>query len=136
MRKQFIFSVVFIFLLSATGLQAQKHDRKLQIDTDTIVSTDTVEYELIVIDPGFESFLATQKPASFFSQDYYETWNYRYVTEWNLRHSDPMVYGDLYETRIDYDPHTDYGLELNYRLYYYFRFFEEKNQVHLVPGRQ
>lgn len=63
---------------------------------------DSVEYELIVLDPKFESWLATQPPATFYSQQYYETWNQQYVTEWNHRHNNPLRYGSFYETYIDY----------------------------------
>ena len=94
---------------------------------------DSVEYELIVLDPRFEAWLASQPPANFYSQQYYETWNQQYVTEWNHRHNNPLRYGSFYETYIDYDPHIDYGLELNYRLYYYFRFIEDEYGIVLVP---
>ena len=94
---------------------------------------DSVEYELIVLDPKFEAWLATQPPANFYSQQYYETWNQQYVTEWNHRHNNPLRYGSFYETHIDYDPHIDYGLELNYRLYSYFRFIEDEYGIVLIP---
>ena len=94
---------------------------------------DSVEYELIVLDPKFESWLVTQPPANFYTQQYYETWNQQYVTEWNHRHNNPLRYGSFYETYIDYDPHIDYGLELNYRLYSYFRFIEDEYGIVLVP---
>ena len=96
---------------------------------------DSVEYELIVLDPGYETFLATQKPMEFYAQSYYEQWNHRYVIEWNYRHMQPLRYGDIYETYIDYQPSVDYGLKLNYRLYYYFRFFEKENGVDLLPEK-
>lgn len=98
-------------------------------------SSDSVEYELIVLDPGFETFLVTQPPKEFYSLEYYKRWNNRYVTEWNFRHAQPLTYGDMYQTYIDYRPDIDYGLELNYRLYYYFRFFERENGVDLLPEK-
>lgn len=97
--------------------------------------SDSVEYELIVMDPGYESFLLTQPHMEYHSQNYYEMWNSRYVMEWNYRHGQPLVYGDIYETYIDYHDDIDYGLELNYRLYYYFRFFEQENGVDLLPEK-
>jgi hypothetical protein len=39
---------------------------------------------------------------------------------------------DLYDNYIDYKPNTDYGIDINYRLYYYFRYFEEKNHIKLL----
>ncbi len=97
--------------------------------------SDSVEYELIVLDPGYESFLVGQLPMEYYSQQHYEMWNYRYVTEWNQRYLQATVYGDLYESYIDYRTDINYGLELNYRLYYYFRFFEKENGLDLLPGK-
>lgn len=97
--------------------------------------SDSVEYELIVLDPGYESFLIMQPPSEYYSQQYYEMWNYRYVLEWNLRYMNGLRYGDLYQVYIDYDQNINYGLELNYRLYYYFRFFEKENRVDLLPEK-
>src|SRR5690606_41757469 len=64
---------------------------------------------------GFDSFLMMQPSAEFHSQGYYESWNRQYVLEWNNRHRNPFRYGDFYQTEIHYDPHEDYGLELNYQ---------------------
>jgi hypothetical protein len=105
---------------------------QLVAKNDTTSSKDSTEYELIVLDPKFDSWLATQPPANYYSQQYYENWNQRYVTEWNYRHDNPIRYGNFFETRIDYDPNTDYGLELNYKLYYYFRFIEDEYGIVLV----
>ncbi len=129
--KQIVLLSVLIFL--SPLLAAQQDTLRFE---ENVNPEDSVEYELIVMDPGYEAFLATQKPMEFYSQHYYESWNHRYVMEWNSRHSQPLAYGGMYETYIDYSPHIDYGLELNYKLYYYFRFFEMKNGVNLLPERQ
>ena len=131
MMKQRILTAIFICL--TPFLAAQQDTLRFE---GNVGSNDSVEYELIVMDPGYESFMATQKPMEFYSQSYYENWNQRYVLEWNYRYSQSLRYGGIYETYIDYSPHIDYGLELNYKLYYYFRFFEKKYGVKLLPERQ
>lgn len=40
---------------------------------------------------------------------------------------------DLYLMRIDYDPQTDYGYEVNYLLYNYFLFFQRQYDQQLGP---
>jgi hypothetical protein len=124
------------FAVSAckTTKKTETSDQKVQLvaKNDTTSSKDSTEYELIVLDPKFDSWLATQPPANYYSQQYYENWNQRYVTEWNYRHDNPIRYGNFFETRIDYDPNTDYVLELNYKLYYYFRFIEDEYGIVLV----
>jgi hypothetical protein len=44
----------------------------------------------------------------------------------------PFKFGDFYESHIDYDALTDYGLDLNYKLYNYFRFVEDEYGINLI----
>ena len=92
------------------------------------IANDSLEYEIIIIDPGFDTYLATiAKPANFYSQSYYEVKNRFYVTEWNIRAKNPFRYNSsIYENEINYEFDTDYGLEVNYKLYNYFKFVEYK----------
>lgn len=90
---------------------------------------DSTEYELIIIDAGFQSwFERNRKPEWYYSNDYLASWNYRYAVSWNARVRDPMMNQDRadnpFEMEIDYRPGIDYGIDLNYKLYYYFRYIE------------
>jgi len=95
---------------------------------DTIrIANDSLEYELIIIEPGFESWLATAKPRNYYSLTFLENKNYFFVTEYNRRVLDVHRYNpNLYEMRIDYDPNIHYGLEVNYLLYNYFIYFQNR----------
>jgi len=95
---------------------------------DTIrIANDSLEYELIIIEPGFDSWLATAKPRSYYSLTFLENKNYFFVTEYNRRVLDVHRYNpNLYEMRIDYDPNIHYGLEVNYLLYNYFIYFQNR----------
>ena len=126
--------VHFVFILALSVIQVNAQSDTLKFEAE-YPDADSVEYELIVLDPGYDSYLIMQPPMQYYSQQYYERWNWRYVTEWNARHMQALRYGDLYETYIDYRPEIDYGLELNYKLYYYFRFFEKENKVDLLPEK-
>lgn len=112
---------------SVTG---QENKDKINVEADS-VHTDSVEYDLIVTELGYETYLIGQPPMNFYSESYYKNWNQRYVIEWNNRYrSGPDRH--LYESEIMYDHRTEYGIELEYRLYYFFRFFEQKYNVKLV----
>ena len=124
--------IILILVAISLPLHAQSDTLSFAPAED---ESDSLEYELIVMDPGYETFLVSQLPMEYHTQQYYETWNQRYVREWNYRHDHPFEYGDNYETYIDYQPDIDYGLELNYRLYYYFRFYEKENGVDLLPEK-
>ena len=97
---------------------------------DTAVEEET-EYVLMVIEPGYEAYLVSQLPMEYYPESYYKTWNQQYATEWNIRYlTGPRR--ELFRNEINYDPMTDYGLELEYHLYYFFRFFEDKYGITLV----
>lgn len=97
------------------------------IEADTVrIANDELEYEIIIIDPGFSTWLlSTARPEGYYSQEFMETRNQIMVTEWNNRVLQPQRYDpSLYEMRIDYDPNIDYGYEVNYKLYNYFIYFQ------------
>ena len=86
------------------------------------------EYDIIVFDPQYDVFLKTRAfPKEYYSENYYKNRNQFLVTEWNLRHNQPMRYNpDLYEVSINYNPTIDYGLEFEYKLFNFFMFIEWK----------
>ena len=104
--------------------------------SDTVsIANDDLEYEIIIIEPGFNYWLASQaRPDGFYSQQYLENKNYQYVIEWNQRVNQPSRYNSsLYELQIDYQLNIDYGYEVNYKLYNYFIFFQKTYNQRLGP---
>ena len=98
------------------------------------IANKDLEYEVIIIDPGFNYWLNSQaKPRNFYSQSYLEGRNRIYVAEWNNRVVQPNRYNpNLYEMSINYSPSTDYGYEVNYLLYNYLVYFQIKNKQQLA----
>lgn len=99
------------------------------VENDTVsISSDESDYEIIIIEPGFNAWLQSRaRPEGFHSQQWLESRNTILVQAWNQRNLQPMVYDpNLYQLRIDYDTHTDYGYEVNYKLYNYFLYFQLK----------
>ncbi len=135
MKKIYI-SVFFALLLIISCIsnkKVSKTESKPHIESiEKETSSDSTEYELIIMDPRYDVFLATQPPKEFYSNSYYQTWNIQYVVEWNIRHSNPLQYGDFYETQIDYSPNIDYGIDLNYKLYNYFLFIDKEYGIKLI----
>lgn len=94
---------------------------------DTVrIANDSLAYEILIIEPGFNSWLvSTAKPEGFYSQEYMENRNINYVMEWNQRVMQPQRYdSNLYELQIDYQSNINYGYEVNYKLYNYFIYFQ------------
>ena len=101
--------------------------------SDTIrIANDSLEYEVIIIDSGFNSWLyGNAKPRGFYSESYLENRNQIYVTEWNNRVMQPQRYNNLYEMQINYDRNIHYGYEVNYLIYNYMIYFQITNKQQL-----
>ena len=113
-----------------TKLKPKKSKQAQNYDTIKIAN-DSIGYEIIILEIGFNSWLATQKPRGYYSQNYLENKNQLLVTEYNIRVNQPSRYQQLYPFRIDYNSRIDYGYEVNYLLYHYFLFFQRKYNQNL-----
>ena len=52
---------------------------------ELLENTDSTEYELWVLDTGFETWFVIHLRKDYHSYHYYKMWNLRYVTDWNSR---------------------------------------------------
>lgn len=95
---------------------------------DTIrIANDSLEYEIIIIEPGFNTWLLTQPPRGYYEQFWLENRNIIRVNEYNRRVANTSVYDpQVYIQPIEYRSTLDYGYEVNYLLYNWFEFFEER----------
>jgi len=129
--KNIIPFIIVLFLIAScksyNSGQIIDNEENALVKSDTVsISSDDSDYEIIIIEPGFNAWLLSRaQPRGFHSQQWLESRNELLVQSWNQRNLQPMVYDpNLYELRIDYDPHTDYGYEINYKLYNYFLYFQ------------
>lgn len=132
--KHLLFILVAFFALVACSSYSSFNQPEIVNDNTSELATnelaDSTEYELLILDIGFENWFVTRNmPATARTNSYYKNWNHRYVTEWNIKHSQGHPY---FENHIYYDPFEDYGFDINYKLYHYFQFVEEKTGVILV----
>ncbi len=99
------------------------------------ISDDETEYEIIIIEPGFYTWLKSiARPEGYYSQSFLENRNAIMVVTWNQRVLLPQRWNpNLYEMQINYDPSIDYGYEVNYKLYNYFIYFQRKYNQRLGP---
>ncbi|MCQ0112736.1 DUF6146 family protein [Zhouia amylolytica] len=143
---KYIVSILFLFMLiwgcssSKEALNISEEEKSAfntkESPQDTVkIANDSLEYEIIIIDPGFYTWLnSIAKPRGFYSQNYLENRNQIYVINWNQRVMQPMRYSpNLYEMQIDYRSDIDYGYEVNYQLYNYFIYFQRKYNQRLGP---
>jgi hypothetical protein len=130
MKNLILISLISLFIFSCTSNKSLVLDHKKEETgklSDTVrIANDELKYEVIIFEPGFNSWLNSQaKPRGFYSENYLEGRNRIYVSEWNRRVMQPQQYkSDLYDMQINYDSSIHYGYEVNYLIYNYFIFFQ------------
>lgn len=138
-----VFVVIGFVLVSSCGstketVTVSDEEKELfdQQKGDTVaITNDETEYEIIIIEPGFNIWLQSiARPEGYYSQSYLENRNQLYVINWNQRVVQPQNFQpSLYWLQIDYNPNIDYGYEVNYKLYNYFIYFQRKYNQRLGP---
>jgi hypothetical protein len=131
MKNTIYLILVLAFLISCTNKNNAIYSgvrADTSVANDTIrIANDSLEYEIIIVEPGFNAWIVSQPPRGYYSQAAMEISNHFKVTAYNLRHMAPSRYdANLYPFPIDYSRNTDYGYEVNYILFNYFRFFEKQ----------
>ena len=139
MKNLALISIILLIIFSCgTNKKMVQADPNPPQVGDTIkISSDDTEYDIIIIEPGFNAWLrSTARPEGYYSQTFLENKNIFYVQSWNNRVLQPQVYNpNLYEMQINYQQGIDYGYEVNYKLYNYFIFFQNKYKQNLLGGR-
>ena len=131
----FILSVV-LYSCAVSSTNNAINTRSEVKEEPVVIANDTLEYEIIIFDIGFNTWLnSIAQPIGYYSQQYMENLNKIYVTTWNNRvlnssQFDPQIYNNI----INYEFGTDYGLEVNYKLFNYFLFAQQKYKMRLDNG--
>lgn len=136
--RTLIYVVVFLLIIMGCNSSKTVADTTATAKvSDTVkIANDSLEYEVIIIDPGFSSWLVGRaRPRGFYSESFLEIKNQFYVAEWNRRVSQPLSFDpNLYMMPIDYQPNIHYGYEVNYLIYNYFVYFQNRYNQRLGGG--
>lgn len=126
----FIFALIFgcTTAKTSTGNTFSKEEKPVLGDTVRIANDD-LEYEVIIFDPGFNTWFASYaKPRNFYSQEYMKARNQIWVIGWNIQ---ARQGNQMFEMQIDYENNIDYGYEVNYMLFNYLTYFQLSNNIRL-----
>ncbi|WP_047788591.1 DUF6146 family protein [Tenacibaculum mesophilum] len=131
--QRILFLSIIGIMIWACSSSPIKNTSNTPKEEPVVIANDSLEYEIIIIDPGFTTYLnSIAKPEGFYSQQYLENKNRLYVNTWNYRARNPLQFNsNIYENVIDYSPHVDYGYEVNYKLFNYFEFAQRKYRMNL-----
>ncbi len=128
---------ILILLAAIIGCSSSKDvvvkDTHSQVSDTIRIANDELQYQVIIIEPGFKGWLASSgRPRGYYSESFLESRNQIYVQEWNSRVMQPSRYpSGLYEMTINYDRNIHYGYEVNYLIYNYFIYFQLRHKQQL-----
>ncbi len=129
MRSFVLIAIIGLMIYGCGGYinTANQDATNVSEKSDTLrITNDSLEYEIIIIEPGFNNWLVTQFPEEYYAQSFLENRNQFFVSEYNRRVLNSTQYNaDLYMQQINYEWNLDYGKEVNYLLYNYFIYFEK-----------
>lgn len=125
--KNLILIPALLFVILACSGQKEATKTNVQLKP----GQDSSEYEILIIEPGFDNWYLTNfSQAKDRSNDYYREQNRNAVISWN----NDFLSGrrsNVISTRIDYQPESDYGIDVNRKMYWYFRYIEETYGIQL-----
>jgi hypothetical protein len=119
---------MFIMMLAWSCSSSQKAGSS---DKSTSIAIDSTEYEITIIDNEFDLwYQMNYSPAKDYSNEYYRGKNQIGVSNWN-NYFNRGRYHRVIENYLYYDNSVDYGIEVNRKLYWYFKFVEENYRLRL-----
>ena len=123
--KTYLLPFTFALMVAACSSQ-----RPLPLASAPVIAPDdSTEYEFIVFDQGFETwYLLQNSPPLDHGIGYYKNWNRQYVNEWNYRSGTSRFFG----SPINYDPIENYPIEIEHKLYYYFKYVEQELNIPIL----
>lgn len=122
-------SILFIALF-AIGCSTQK--QATTDETTSKVISDSSGYDVLIVDPEFDRWYSMRfSQAMDRSDQYYSSMNDLAARNWNDYYHRGR-YSRIIDTYLNYNPATEYGIEVNRKLYWYFKFIEERYRIRLL----
>jgi len=119
---------MFFLLLAWSCSPSQKTSSS---DRHSIIKSDSTEYEITIIDPDFDTwYLMNFSQSNDYSNQFYRSKNQMAVINWN-DYFNRNRYHRVIDNYIFYESSVDYGIEVNRKLYWYFKYTENKFRIRL-----
>jgi hypothetical protein len=125
-----ILIILVVFYWTCKPIETNNNFENLVKTNDTLrIANDSLEYEIIIIEPGFNGWLASRsQQRGFYGQSFLEARNRVWVQTYNYR---VFQNPNLYQNTIDYQQNINYGYEVNFLLYHYLVYFQQRYNQNL-----
>jgi hypothetical protein len=128
MKPYFIIAALAIIIASCSTQQKTSGTAGIK----EVKEGDSTEYGIVILDPGFDYWYQTHfSTAMDRDNEIYRMYNRTGVMNWN-DYFTRGKYRNIIENQLNYDYSIDYGIEVNRKLYWYFKFLEEKYKIRLL----
>lgn len=119
-------SLVFLFLSCS---QSREISKSSEIHLQE--NQDSTEYEITIIDNRFDTwYILNYSKAKDHTNEYYWNKNTIAAANWDDYFRNGK-YLNVVDSFIDYKPNIDYGIEVNRKLFWYFKFVQEYYDIPL-----
>lgn len=126
MKKLIIPTLILLIAWSCSISQKAASSAK-----NSAIVIDTTQYDITIIDPGFDQwYFFRYSQAKDLSNEIYKSKNLFAVSNWNNYYLRGR-YASVINNHLFYDNTTDYGIEVNRKLYWYFVYIEETYRIPL-----
>jgi hypothetical protein len=127
MKRLYFISLIALLIWACSPVKnASKSTASISPDAQ-----DSTEYDLIISDIHFDQwYLLNYNEAKDRTDEYYHSKNLVAVYNWNDYYH-RGEYLEVIDSWINYQPQIDYGIDLNRKLYWYFKFVEDYYGIRL-----
>jgi hypothetical protein len=128
MKRYFLMGTMVLLVWACSGV---KDSLKTSAISDQKIQ-DSIKYDLLIDDIGFDQWYRFNfTPANDHTNDYYRSLNDLAVVTWNDYYNMGR-YKLIIDSYIYYQPNIDYGIELNRKLFWYFKYIQDQYGIPLL----
>lgn len=88
-------SILIVIILGCASAKNQNLEIAQQSQDTIRIANDSLDYEIIIIEPGFNTWLLQQRLKGFYEQFWLKNRNIIMVNQFNLRVADPVRFSTL-----------------------------------------
>ena len=127
MKPAFFIAIIALLIWSCSPVKNSSKTSAIVLKN----SHDSTEYEIVIIDNHFEQwYQLNYSEAKDRTDEYYHSKNLIAVLNWNDYYWGGK-YIEVVDSYINYQPQIDYGIEVNRKLYWYFKYVQENYKIKL-----
>lgn len=124
--------LIFLFLAFALATACSSSKTTTVRNIENTVENDSLQHQIIIMDVAFDRWYFTHfSPAQDRSNEQYQSLNRLGTLNWN-QHYNSGRYSRVITNYLNYDNGLDYGIEVNRKLYWYFKYLESELKIPLL----